>query len=324
MEAPWCVTAARPALVRSGSHRHSTLPHLVAHAQPCWPWGHHIYARKIASRAACRASASGVGTGGVDPNTPIGSLMQSFAQLQMQAQASVTPRLDGAALEVADLTYTVPGTGVELLQDINFYMPANKMGLLYGRSGAGKTTLLNVLAGLTEPTAGHIQLHPSSGDSRTTRHWTQAERRAATGMLFQFPERHFLGTTVLEELTIGWPTGEKNYHARQQLAHRMELVMDAVGLQGISLSTPPEELSGGYKRRLALAVQLVRGPRVLLMDEPLAGLDWEARASITQLLSKLKDECTLLVVSHDLKELLPIVDVSWQMLPGGKLKEGSN
>jgi len=249
--------------------------------------------------------------------------MQSFAQLQAQAQASVAPRLDGAAVEVSDLSYVAPGTGEKLLEDINFYMPANQMGLLYGRSGAGKTTLLNVLSGLTEPTTGHIQLHPSSGDLPTGQHWRQAERRAAIGVLFQFPERHFLGTTTLEELTIGWPTGAANYHIRQHLAHRMELVMDAVGLQGISLSTPPEELSGGYKRRLALAVQLVRGPRVLLMDEPLAGLDWEARVSITQLLSKLKEECTLIVVSHDLKEILPIVDVSWEMQPGGTLKPSS-
>jgi energy-coupling factor transporter ATP-binding protein EcfA2 len=80
-----------------------------------------------------------------------------------------------------------------------------------------------------------------------------------------------------------------------------------VGLSGVGLDSSPSQLSDGYKRRLALAVQLARKPSVLLLDEPLAGLDWRARRDVAALLGQLKRECTLLVVSHDLRELTPMV-----------------
>ncbi len=72
-------------------------------------------------------------------------------------------------------------------------------------------------------------------------------------------------------------------------------------------------------RRVALAVQLVRRPRLLLLDEPLAGLDWRTRGELVSLLAALKQECTVLVVSHDLRELAPLVDAAWEMQPGGRL-----
>jgi energy-coupling factor transporter ATP-binding protein EcfA2 len=97
-------------------------------------------------------------------------------------------------------------------------------------------------------------------------------------------------------------------------------VMQAVGLTDIPLHIPPTALSGGQQRRLALAIQLVRQPSLLLLDEPLAGLDWKARAEVVQLLSAIKKECTLLVVSHDLREIEPLVDVAWKMQMGGQLE----
>eukprot|EP00244_Chara_vulgaris_P008106 TRINITY_DN3076_c0_g3_i1.p1 TRINITY_DN3076_c0_g3~~TRINITY_DN3076_c0_g3_i1.p1 ORF type:complete len:131 (+),score=20.70 TRINITY_DN3076_c0_g3_i1:36-395(+) len=95
----------------------------------------------------------------------------------------------------------------------------------------------------------------------------------------------------------------------------------AVGITGISLDTSPRSLSDGYKRRLALAIQLVRLPDVLLLDEPLAGLDWKARGDLVRLLGQLKKDRTIIVVSHDLRELAPLVDRAWQMEMGGRMKE---
>lgn len=66
-------------------------------------------------------------------------------------------------------------------------------------------------------------------------------------------------------------------------------------------------------------MQLVRRPRLLLLDEPLAGLDWRTRGELVSLLAGLKQECTVLVVSHDLRELAPLVDAAWEMRPGGRL-----
>eukprot|EP00249_Psilotum_nudum_P014237 c24735_g1_i1 orf=284-622(-) len=94
-----------------------------------------------------------------------------------------------------------------------------------------------------------------------------------------------------------------------------------VGLSGIAWNANPRSLSDGYKRRLSLAVQLVCKPDLLLLDEPLAGLDWRARMDVVNLLSNLKKEITLIVVSHDLKELNCLVDRAWRMDLGGYLTE---
>jgi len=96
-------------------------------------------------------------------------------------------------------------------------------------------------------------------------------------------------------------------------------VLDAVGLRGMPLDTPLETLSGGYKRRVALAVQLIRQPRLLLLDEPLAGLDWKARHELVGVLEKVRGECTVLVVSHDLGEVASLVGGRWRMHRGGRL-----
>ncbi|MCO5567484.1 hypothetical protein L7F22_021177 [Adiantum nelumboides] len=132
---------------------------------------------------------------------------------------------------------------------------------------------------------------------------------------------YFLADTVIEELTFGLPNRSQNPFVQQQLYLQLHQVALAVGLVGISWDANPRSLSDGYKRRLALAAQLVRRPRLLLLDEPLAGLDWKARMDVAKLLANLKQELTLIVVSHDLKELKPYVDKAWRMDPGGHLSE---
>ncbi|KAF4367710.1 hypothetical protein G4B88_001462 [Cannabis sativa] len=165
---------------------------------------------------------------------------------------------------------------------------ALNFGLIFGRSGSGKTTLLQLLAGLSKPTSGSIciQRYGNDGHPSQPPEPLPSER---VGIVFQFPERYF--------------------------------VADNVGLNGILLDKDPQSLSGGYKRRLALAIQLVQIPDLLILDEPLAGLDWKARADVVKLLKHLKKELTILVVSHDLKELAGLVDRSWVMEMGGNLRE---
>jgi energy-coupling factor transporter ATP-binding protein EcfA2 len=108
---------------------------------------------------------------------------------------------------------------------------------------------------------------------------------------------------------------------RQRLAVRLQQVVESVGLQSVPFDISPSLLSGGQQRRLALALQLVRQPSVLLLDEPLAGLDWRARAEVVQLLARLKHQCSLLVVSHDLREIAPLVDCAFRMQGGGRLEQ---
>ncbi|XP_031484579.1 ABC transporter I family member 11, chloroplastic [Nymphaea colorata] len=221
--------------------------------------------------------------------------------------------------EVKDLSYRPPGTEQNILSGISFSLPEKSLGLIYGRSGSGKTTLLQILAGLSKPTSGSVCKRTfSNGELSQVPVELSSEK---VGIVFQFPERYFLTDKVLEEMLFGWPRHSSDLSSREQLALRLQAVIHAVGLSGIALDEDPLSLSGGYKRRLALAVQLIRMPDLLLLDEPLAGLDWQARADVVKLLKNLKKELTILVVSHDLKELAPVVDKSWKMEMGGIIKE---
>jgi energy-coupling factor transport system ATP-binding protein len=89
--------------------------------------------------------------------------------------------------------------------------------------------------------------------------------------------------------------------------------LKSVGLDQLSMETAPHSLSGGQQRRLALAVQLIRKPYLLLLDEPTAGLDWSMRQQIANLLGQLKKNWSLLVVSHDADELQFLADRCWQI-----------
>jgi energy-coupling factor transport system ATP-binding protein len=197
-------------------------------------------------------------------------------------------------LALKHLLYHPPATPQPILQEINLELAPQQLGLIIGPSGSGKSTLLEILAGLAEKTAGQIL-------------WRDQEIFALdlqdlAGLVFQFPERHFCGNTILEELRFG--------HPELDLA-RVKEALNEVGLDSLALSTPPNALSGGQQRRLALAVQLIRQPNLLLLDEPTAGLDWSMRLQLAKLLAKLKCHWTLLIVTHDPTELLSIADRCW-------------
>ncbi|KAL8551380.1 hypothetical protein ACS0TY_000464 [Phlomoides rotata] len=221
--------------------------------------------------------------------------------------------------QIKGVNYRPPGTEIDLLNDISFSLPEKSFGLIFGRSGSGKTTLLQLIAGLIKPTSGsiYIQRYGDDGNPNQSLEMLQPGR---VGVVFQFPERFFIADNVLDEMIFGWPRQKVGLQLRELLASRLQKAMASVGLTGIPLDKDPQSLSGGYKRRLALAIQLVQTPDLLILDEPLAGLDWKARADVVKLLKDLKKELTLLVVSHDLKELAPLVDQSWRMEMGGVLK----
>jgi energy-coupling factor transport system ATP-binding protein len=197
-------------------------------------------------------------------------------------------------LRLQNLIYHPPATPTPILKNINLELPAQKLGLIVGASGSGKTTILEILAGLAEPTKGQIYWR--------SKQLTDIELQQLAGLVFQFPERHFCGGTVLEELRLGHPELD---------LQRVKDALSEVGLEHISLKTSPHALSGGQQRRLALAVQLIRQPNVLMLDEPTAGLDWSMKIQLAKLLAKLKEHWTLLVVTHDPGELIEIADYCW-------------
>ncbi|KAJ4822158.1 ABC transporter I member 11, chloroplastic [Turnera subulata] len=202
--------------------------------------------------------------------------------------------------EVRDVSYRPPGTELNLLNGVSFSLPERSFGLIFGKSGSGKTTLLQLLAGINKPTSGSIciQRYGDDGKPNQSPEPLPPER---VGIVFQFPERYFLADTILDEVIFGWPRRKSSLQLKEHLALNLQRAVNWVGLNGISLDKDPQSLSGGYKRRLALAIQLVQVPDLLILDEPLAGLDWKARADVVKLLRHLKKELSILVVSHDLK-----------------------
>jgi energy-coupling factor transport system ATP-binding protein len=202
-------------------------------------------------------------------------------------------------LYLKNLVYHPAATPTAILKSVDLELAPQQLGLIIGPSGSGKSTLLEILAGLARKSSGKIQWREQE--------LTPDHLQQLAGLVFQFPERHFCGSTILEELRLGHPELSKA---------RMDQALEAVKLAHLPMNTSPRSLSGGQQRRLALAVQLIRQPFLLLLDEPTAGLDWSMRQQLIDVLATLKTEWSLLVVSHEPGEMVSIADRCWTMNHG--------
>lgn len=202
-------------------------------------------------------------------------------------------------LYIKNLTYHPAATPTPILKSLNLELAPQELGLVIGPSGSGKSTFLEILAGLAEQTSGGIFWRDQE---LTPEHLQQLG-----GLVFQFPERHFCCSTILEELRLGHP---------ELSSQKVHEALGEVGLADLPLNAAPHALSGGQQRRLALAVQLIRQPSMLMLDEPTAGLDWSMRLQLVNLLAKLKTHWSLLIVTHDAGDLLKIADRCWTINQG--------
>ncbi len=206
-------------------------------------------------------------------------------------------------LELKDIHYQPATSHKAVLNGINLKAFQGNPVVIAGASGTGKTSLIEIVSGVSKPQKGQILWHNKSLNQR--------QRRWLCGVVFQFPERYFLGLTVAQELRLG----------HRRLSNKdQELALSKVGLKNIDLRQAPERLSGGQQRRLALAVQLLRKPSILLLDEPTAGLDWSVRNEVLDLLAQLSKQKVLMIVTHE-PELFKNWQTSNHNLKYGKLSE---
>ena len=204
-------------------------------------------------------------------------------------------------LELKGIHYQPATADSPILNGIDLKAQQGKPTIISGVSGSGKTSLLEVISGLSKQQKGTISWESSVLNSR--------QRRWLSGVVFQFPERHFLGLTVSQELRLGH---------RRLSNHDQLQALSKVGLQKIDLKKSPEKLSGGEQRRLALATQLLKKPLMLLLDEPTAGLDWAVRDEILDLLEDISRNQLLIIMSHE-PELFSNWIISAFELSEGKL-----
>ena len=210
-------------------------------------------------------------------------------------------------LEVKNLTYTYSaGTPFEhkALDNVNFSVEPGEFIGIIGHTGSGKSTLMQHLNGLLKPTSGQVLLGGTDlwSDKKFTR-----QARFRVGLVFQYPEYQLFEETVYRDIAFG----PKNMGLDEQEIDRR--VREAAGFVGITdeqLQVSPFDLSGGQKRRVAIAGVIAMGPEVLILDEPTAGLD---PASRTEILANIEayrraKNATIMMVSHSMNDVARLTD----------------
>lgn len=195
--------------------------------------------------------------------------------------------------------------GLPVLTGVNLTIPTGKITVIIGKSGAGKTVLLKHLAGLLKPDRGKILFN--GFDLTRARPRELQEFKKQIGVLFQGGAL-FDSLTVLEN--VAFPLRERTRLPEGEILARCRERLAQVNLPPEVEDKYPDELSGGMKKRVALARALIQEPRILLFDEPVAGLDPPMTNTVFHLIAKTHQEhnYTGVVVSHDIPAIFQIAD----------------
>ena len=205
-------------------------------------------------------------------------------------------------LEVKDLNYTYSaGTPFEhkALDNVSFAVEQGEFVGIIGHTGSGKSTLMQQLNGLLKPQSGQILLGGEDiwKDKATTR-----RARFRVGLVFQYPEYQLFEETVYKDIAFG----PKNMGLKpDEIDRRVREAAALVGLTEEQLQKSPFDLSGGQKRRVAIAGVIAMEPEVLILDEPTAGLDPISRAGILQNIEAYRKakNATVMMVSHSMNDV---------------------
>jgi len=203
------------------------------------------------------------------------------------------------------------------LRDVSLSIDDGACAAIIGVTGSGKSTLVQHFNGLLRPTGGRVVVDGLDVGARETRGADLQALRQRVGLLFQFPEAQLFAATVYDDVAFGpRQLGLSPSAVRARVAWALDAV--ALGHDDAVLARSPFALSGGQRRRVALAGVLAMRPRTLVLDEPSAGLDAEARAELYAQLRTLRREhgLTLVLVSHDMSEVAELADQLFVLADG--------
>lgn len=211
------------------------------------------------------------------------------------------------SIKINHLTHVYnPGTAFEkvALDDVTLEIQKGEFIGLIGHTGSGKSTLIQHLNGIISPTSGEILLDGENIHKDKTK---LKEVRRRIGLAFQYPEYQLFEMTVYKDVAFG-PTNLKL--TEEEIHHNVVSALETVGISEEIYEKSPFELSGGQKRRVAIAGVLAMNPEVLILDEPTAGLDPRGCDEILQAIKDLHDKrgITVILVSHSMEDVAKLVD----------------
>jgi biotin transport system ATP-binding protein len=216
-------------------------------------------------------------------------------------------------IEIEDLSHRF-SDGTQGIQNINLTIGNGEFVVIAGPNGSGKTTLIRHLNGLLLPTKGSVRLEGVnvSKDLLRARQWV--------GMVFQDPDTQIVGETVYDDVAFG---PENLGLTREEISRRATQALKAVELSHLS-DQRPHLLSGGEKRRLAIAGILAMQPKVVVFDEPFASLDYPGVVQVLkQILALKRGGHTILVITHELEKIIAHADRLIIISRGKIVRQGS-
>ena len=211
------------------------------------------------------------------------------------------------SVELKDVTYIYsPGTAYEMhaLEHVSMEIQDGQFVGVIGHTGSGKSTLVQHFNGLIRPTSGHVYYN---GEDIWQEGYNLRELRSHVGLVFQYPEHQLFETDVLTDVCFG----PKNQGlSPEECKERAKEALQHVGLDESYYEKSPFELSGGQKRRVAIAGVLAMNPSFLILDEPTAGLDPKGRDEILDQLALLHETrgISIMLVSHSMEDIARYVE----------------
>lgn len=226
------------------------------------------------------------------------------------------------SLKLEHVTYTYnPGTAYEMhaLKDISLEIPAGQFVGIIGHTGSGKSTLIQHFNGLMKPTSGIVSYKE---ENIWQEEYSLKRLRSQVGLVFQYPEHQLFEADVLSDVCFG----PKNQGLSKEESEKKAIeALQQVGLKEEYYKSSPFELSGGQKRRVAIAGVLAMEPEVLILDEPTAGLDPKGRDEILDQIAYLHEQrkITVILVSHSMEDIARYVERILVMNKGEKAFDGN-